>query len=147
MQLPKYNQGAGAPDIKDGLQMFRFDGIEVKNHPEWAGNGNFASSKNDNGDRVHFYFTYLTKKGEVVYKEGDPVELDIATSTSTGPKSSFFALYSGICTPAELAAWQKGALSDEDAEAQVGRAIHAKVIHKENGWPTIESVVGLVEED
>lgn len=146
--VPKFSQGAGAPEVKDGLHLLRFDGMDVVEHEDWAVERN-KFGKPDDGRRVHFYFTLLNKKGEVVYAEGDPVELENnnARPEATGERSTFYALYSGICTPAELEAFKGNTLTEEQAAAQVGRVVHGKVEHTEKGWPFVSQVIGIAEED
>ena len=146
MQLPKYNQGAGAPDVKPGLQRLRFDGLELKEHDDWAGTDRYGHP--DNGKRFHFAFTLLDKKGAEVYGEdGDPVMLEALTRTATGEKSGFFAIFGGIATPSEIESFKTDTLTEKQSDAMLGREVHAKVaLREKNNWPFVESVIGPVED-
>ena len=145
--LPVAKKGAGAPEIDDGLALWRFDDLVLKPHPDWAGVDQFG--KDDDGQRFHFIGTVVEPDGSTVYSvvggdnTGDPLELEAMTRTATGEKSNFRAILSGILTPAELTAWD-GATEEEpfDGSAAQGRVINVKVAHNKSKWPYIGATIG-----
>lgn len=145
--LPVAKKGAGAPDVEDGLALWRFDDLKLKEHPDWAGTDKFG--KDDDGQRYHFEGTILSESGEVIYATvageptGDPLELEATTRTATGEKSNFRAILAGILTAAELAAWD-AATEDApfDGAAAQGRVINIKVEHNKGGWPFVAQTIG-----
>ena len=143
MQLPKYNVGGSAPKVEDGLTLLRFDDLQLKDHPDWAGTDKFAHA--DDGKRFHFMFTKLDEDRAVEYdNNNDPIEIDILTRTATGEKSNFFGVMSHILTPAELVIFQSG--EDTDWSYLTGRVVHGNITHNEKGWPQIEAIVGIAKE-
>jgi hypothetical protein len=135
----KKTVGAGAPEIEDGLGLFRFDGIQLVNHKDWATESdNFG--KPDNGDRLHFNVTALDgETGAVLWKnDGDPLEIETLTRVAFGEKSNAYALLKGILTKAELALLDdpEGSL---DSDALMGRPVQGIVAHGKSGWPYIDS--------
>ena len=142
--LPTKNSGAGAPPVEDGLALARFDDLQLKEHPDWAGTDKFG--KEDDGRRYHFLFTLVDDAHEVVYNEGDPIELESMTRTATGERSNFYANITGLLTAAELA--QYNAATPEapfDASFLPGRVYNVKVAHNNNGWPFIEQIIGVAK--
>ena len=145
--LPVAKKGAGAPNIKDGLALLRFEDLRLREHPDWAGTDQFGNE--DDGQRFHFMFAFSAdgKTKEVVYNEdGDPEIVEATTRTATGKKSNFRAILSGILTPAELAAWD--AQTEEkpaDFSAVPGRWLHAKIVHNKSDWPQVDSIVGIAD--
>ena len=145
--LPTKNKGQGAPDIEDGLAVLRFDDLRLVEHPDWAGTDKYGHD--DDGTRYHFDFTVMSEDGsEVVYATvegvptGDPLELDATTRTSTGEKSNFYAILSGILTAAELKQWDD-ATEDApfDGSHLQGRLVHGKVEHNKKGWPFVAQTI------
>lgn len=145
--IPTANAGGDAPQVDDGLALVRFDGLELRNHPDWAGTDKFG--KADNGDRFHFLFTLMASLDEVQYdpeSEGDPIELDALTRTATGERSNFAALMGGILKPAEFAAWQAATAAEPfDGTVALGRVLNAKIAHSKKGWPFVESIIGIAK--
>lgn len=145
--LPTFNTGAGAPEVEDGLALWRFDDLLLKEHPDWAGTDKFG--KEDDGKRYHFVGTLMASKTEVAYdpnSEGDPIELEATTRTATGEKSNFFAYMSGLLTAKELAAYQAATADDPfDGSALPGRIYNVKIAHNKKGWPFIETIIGVAK--
>lgn len=142
--LPAFNAGAGAPEVEDGLALARFDDLVLKEHPDWAGTDKFG--KEDDGSRFHFIFTLVDDDHDVIYADGDPIELEAMTRTATGEKSNFFAILSGLLTSPELAAYQASTAEDPfDGSKLPGRIVNVKIAHNKKGWPLIDSVIGVAK--
>lgn len=146
--IPSPSAGAGAPEVEDGLAIVRFEDIRERFVEDFVTEkDNYG--KPDDGHRLDFIFTLLTADHEVVYEEGDPVELRQAKACkpgSTGPKSNFREVLSGILTPKELAAWEASTPEDPfDGSAIQGRILNVKISHNKRGWPEVETVIGPVK--
>jgi hypothetical protein len=86
----------------------------------------------------------MSSDGAVVYSpDGDPVELDALTRRATGERSGAYALFSGIATPVELAAYKAGTLTAEMAQGMIGRLVNGKIAHSKKGWPQVEQIIGI----
>lgn len=144
--LPGYNTGAGAPPVEDGLGLARFDDLELRDHPDWAKESDKFGNPDD-GRRFHFMFTLVDEAHAVVYHEDDPIEVEATTRTSTGEKSNFYALMTGLLTAKELAAWKAATPDDPfDGEVIKGRIYNVKFAHNEkSGWPYVEQVIGVAK--
>jgi hypothetical protein len=145
--LPVAKKGAGAPEVEDGLALWRFDDLILKEHEDWAGTDQYGHE--DDGQRFHFVGTIVDTDGAEEYaiidgeNSGDPLELEAVTRTATGEKSNFRKILSGILTAAELKAWDE-ATEDApfDGSAAQRRIINVKIGHSKKGWPFIESTIG-----
>lgn len=137
--LPAANKGSGAPTIEDGLCLLRFDDLVAKAHDDWATDKD-KFGKPDDGQRFHFSFTLVDASRQVVYEEGEPIEVEAVTRTATGSKSNFAAILKGILTPQEFALWE--ADQPFDGSKLQGRIINASIGHNKSGWPQVESTLG-----
>jgi hypothetical protein len=146
--LPTYNTGGNAPEVEDGLALWRFDDLVLKAHPDWATESD-KFGKPDDGQRYHFIGTLVDEDGAVIYdpnSEGDPIELEAVTRTATGEKSNFFAMMSGLLTAKELAAYQAATPDDPfDGSALPGRVYNIKVGHSSKKWPLVEQIIGIAK--
>jgi hypothetical protein len=131
---------ANAPNIEAGLYDARWDGVEQISHPDWAGKGKFGK---DDGERFHWSFTLLDSDGDVIYEDGDPVELEAVTNINMNVLSKTVPRGVGylkaLMTPEEFAAFVAG--GPVVASNLVGRKVQLQVIIKDNGWPAIENVL------
>lgn len=142
--LPAKSAGAGAPQVEDGLAILRFDDLTKISHPDWAGTDTFGHA--DDGERYHFQFTLLDEAHAVQYTDGDPIELEAMTRTSTGEKSNFFAYLSAMLTPAELAQYNEATADNPfDGSMLQGRVLNAKIVHNKKGWPQIDAIIGIAK--
>lgn len=127
-------KSAEAPDVEGGLYDAKFNGVTVRR---------FEGGQYGDGDRYVWSFVLLDDDGDVMYDEGDPVEVDGLTSTSTNvlskttPKAVRFL--KALMTPAEFAAFEGGEGIDEDS--LIGRVVQVDVAIRDNGWPTISNVL------
>lgn len=144
--LPTKNAGS-APEVEDGLALWRFDDLKLKEHPDWAGTDKFG--KDDDGNRYHFEGTLVDEDHAVIYdpkSEGDPIELESTTRTATGERSNFYANIEGLLTPQELAAYNAATPEEPfDASGLPGRVYNVKIAHNKNGWPYIEQIIGIAK--
>lgn len=131
--------GAGAPDVADGLQKGVFVGISEESHPDWAGTDKFG--KEDTGDRWRFAFNLVDEDGDILYEEGDPIEVDALTRTTVGKKSAAYAILKGIMTAAELAIVD--AQEPFDGTTLEGRKVMVVIEHNDKGWPKVVQVVAM----
>jgi hypothetical protein len=128
------SKAADAPDIEAGFYDARFDGIDKK----FIKGGQFGD-----GDRFEWAMTLLDDEGEVLYFEGEPVELTGLTSlsmnvvSSTVPKAVKYL--KALMTPQEFAAFEAG--EGIEPKALLGRVVQAEVAIKDNGWPTIVNIL------
>jgi hypothetical protein len=128
------SKSADAPDIEAGIYDARCDGVAVK----FITGGQFGD-----GDRFEWAFTLLDDEGEVLYDDGDPVEITGLTSTSlntmskTTPRAVRYL--KALLTPAEYAAFEAGEGIDE--KSIVGKKVQVEVSIKDNGWPSIAGVL------
>lgn len=140
--LPKANAGADMPEIEDGLKPALFIDLIQKSHPDWATKEGETDrfGKVDDGERYHFVFVLVADDESVLYDGGDPLEVEAVTNTSTGEKSNFAKILSGILTKTELAAWQ----NDEpfDGEKLIRRPVTVNIAHGKDGkgWPKVDAV-------
>lgn len=145
--LPAMSQG-NPPPVDDGLALVRLDAIEIRDHEDWAGTDSFGNA--DDGKRIHFVTTLLDEKGAPVYdpadESGDPITLEKMTRTATGKKSNFRAQIAAILTKAEFAQYEAATKEEPwDASVIIGRVYNVQVSHNKNGWPQIETFIGLAK--
>lgn len=144
--LPK-KAASGAPQVEDGLALWRFDDLVLREHPDWAGKDNYGND--DDGQRYHFVGTLVDEDHAVIYdpkSEGDPIELESTTRTATGQRSNFYANITGLLTPKELAAYDASTPEDPfDASDLPGRVYNVKIAHNKNDWPFIEQIIGIAK--
>lgn len=128
------SKSADAPDIEAGVYDARFDGVEVK----FIKGGQFGD-----GDRFEWAFTLLDDDGSVLYDDGEAVEISGLTSTSTNTTSQTtpraVRYLKALMTPVEFASFEAG--EGVPADELIGRTCQVEVGIKENGWPTINSVL------
>lgn len=145
MNLPAMTKG-NPPPVEEGLAKVRLDEIVTKDHPDWAGTD--AYGKADDGRRVHFIGTLVDDTGAPVYDpnddSGDPITLERMTRTATGKKSGYREQITAIMTKAEFAAYEAVEPGEQfDASVIFGRVYDVKVVKNKNGWPQIETFIGL----
>jgi len=129
---------AGAPKVEAGLQPARFDGFAYTEHPDWAGDGKFGY---DDGKRLTWSFTLTDEAGEVLYEDGDPVEIEVHNSVNLNTKSdkSKNAIWLKNISPEAFAAIDAGKGYQSDKLAGLPCTLLLSV--KDNGWPKVESVL------
>lgn len=128
------SKAADAPDIEGGVYDARFDGVETK----FITGGQYGD-----GDRFEWAFTLLDDDGDVMYEEGEAIEVTGLTSTSTNITSKTqpraVRYLKALMTAGEFAAFEAGEGIDEDK--LLGRTVQVEVAIKDNGWPTIGNVL------
>ena len=139
--LPPKNTGAGAPEVEDGLALARFDDLQLREHEKWAGTDQYGNA--DDGRRYHFLFTLVDDAHEVMYQDGDPIELESLTRTATGERSNFYANITGLLDAKELAAYNAATADDPwDGSSLPGTVYNVKIAHNKGGWPFVEQIIG-----
>lgn len=144
--FPAPTAGAGAPDVEDGLALWRFDDIRLVEHEDWAVERDNYGNKDD-GRRYHFIGT-LVDAGheEIVGDDGDPIELERLTRTATGKRSGFRAVMEGLLSPAEFQSFLTATTDAPFDGAKVrGRVYNIKVSHSTGGWPHVEDIIGVAK--
>jgi hypothetical protein len=142
--FPTEGAGSGAPQVDDGLALWRLDDIQVEVHEQWAVDKD-QYGRPDDGRRIHFIGTLMDSKTEEHFGEdGDPVQLEKLTRPSTGPRSGTAAVMEGLLTPVEFKAWQAAVAAKQpyNNAAAKGRVYNVKIKHSQGGWPQIEDVIG-----
>jgi hypothetical protein len=128
------SKSADAPDIEAGMYDARFDGVAVK----FITGGQYGD-----GDRFEWAFTLLDDEGAVLYEDGDPIEINGLTSTSTNVLSKTtpraVRYLKALMSAAEFGAFEAGEGIDE--KALLGRTVQVEVAIKDSGWPTIANVL------
>ena len=129
---------ASAPNVEGGLVPARFDGFSQQSHPDWAGPGKFGY---DDGERLHWAFTLTTDAGEVIYDEGDAIEVEAINGVNLNTKSdkSKNAQWLKNLSPEAFAAVDAG--KGFDADKLVGLPCMLLLEIKENGWPKVVNVL------
>jgi hypothetical protein len=134
LTLAGTSRAADAPNIEGGIYDARFEGVSTK----FITGGQFGD-----GERFEWAFTLLDDAGDPLYDDGDTIEVTGLTSLSTNVASKTqpraVRYLKAIMTPAEFASFSAG--EGVDAEALVGRVVQVEVGIKDNGWPTIASVL------
>jgi hypothetical protein len=141
--FPTPNGASSAPQVEDGLALWRFDDIRLVEHEDWAVDRDAYGNKDD-GRRYHFVGTLMEDKTTPVYGEdGDPVELEKLTRTATGKRSGFRAVMEGLLTPAEFERFLNStAEAPFNGAAIRGRVYNIKVGHSKSDWPHVEDIIG-----
>ena len=128
------SKAADAPEVEPGVYDARFDGVESK----FITGGQYGD-----GNRFEWSFTLLDDDGDVMYDEGEPLEVTGLTSESTNILSKTtpraVRYLKALMTPAEFATFSAGEGVDESA--LIGRVAQIEVSVKENGWPSIANVL------
>lgn len=128
------SKAADAPDIEAGLYDARFDGVTTK----YVEGGQFGD-----GERFVWAFTLLDDDGAVIYDDGEPVEVDGLTSMSTNilskttPKAVRYL--KALMTAEEFSDFTEG--KGISAESLIGRTAQVDVAIRDNGWPSIATVL------
>jgi hypothetical protein len=127
-------KSADAPNVDAGIYDGRFDGVSTK----FVEGGQFGD-----GERLVWAFTLLDDDGNVLYDDGDPIEVDGLTSMSTNvlskttPKAVRYL--KSLMTAAEFAAFSEG--KGVSADELVGRVVQVEVAIRDSGWPTVANVL------
>lgn len=144
--FPTPSAGSAAPEVEDGLALWRFDDIRLVEHTDWAVERDNYGNKDD-GRRYHFVGTLMeSKTEEKIGDDGDPIELERLTRTATGKRSGFRAVMEGLLTPAEFQQFL-AATADApfDGSKVRGRVYNIKVGHSSSGWPNVEDIIGIAK--
>lgn len=144
--FPTPTAGAGAPNVEDGLALWRFDDIRLVEHEDWAVDKDQYGNKDD-GRRFHFVGTLMESKTEEKYGEdGDPIELEKLTRTATGKRSGFRAVMEGLLSPKEFEQFLAATADSPFNGSQVrGRVYNVKIKHSTSGWPQIDDIIGVAK--
>lgn len=128
------SKAADAPDIEAGFYDAKFDGVSTK----FVEGGAYGD-----GDRFVWAFTLLDDDGEVMYEEGEPIEVDGLTSKSTNVLSKTepraVRYLKALLTTEEFNAFKDG--KGFDSEALVGRVVQVDIAIRDSGWPTVANVL------
>lgn len=134
------SKAAEAPDIEAGLYDASFTGVESKR----VKGGQFTKDTVNGDPKLEWGFDLLDDDGEVIYEDGDPVNVTKLTgggfniASKTTPAEVL--ILKALCTPAEFAAFENGEGSPDEADL-IGRKVQVEVFVKENGWPGIDKVI------
>jgi len=138
----KFNapQGAGAPEVEDGLNQFKFIDMIVEDHDDWAVESD-KFGKKDDGQRWAFLFALLDEDGDEVFDvdTGEPIIIKTLTRVAIGDKSNAYALLTGMMSPAEKSAFDSQPAGLKDAEFLSNRRVYGIVEHSAKGWPNVAS--------
>jgi len=135
--LTAITKSADAPDVEAGFYDARFEGVSKK----FIEGGIYGD-----GDRYIWLFTLLDDDGEVLYDEKtrDPIQVDHMTSLSlnknskTKPKA--LRVMNALMGDAAYTEWVDGE-SALDTDALIGRIVQVELYLRENGWPSIASIL------
>lgn len=141
--FPTATSGSAAPEVEDGLALWRFDDIRLVEHEDWAVDRDNYGNKDD-GRRYHFVGTLMDSKTDPKYGEdGDPIELEKLTRTATGKRSGFRSVMEGLLTPKEFEQFLAATPENPFNGAAIrGTVYNVKVGHSDGGWPRIEDIIG-----
>lgn len=140
LKVAATSKSAEAPDIDAGMYDARFEGVIAK-----------ELEKSQFDPEVYVWtFTLFeanpdTGKVEPIYMEDDPEPLtvDRITSRSTNTKSKTepgaVKVLKALMSDEEFTAFVNEEESDTDD--LIGRMVQVQVVIKENGWPTVETVL------
>lgn len=144
--FPTPNAAGAAPDVEDGLALWRFDDIRLIQHDDWAAEKDQYGNPDD-GRRYHFVGTLMESKTKEVFgDDGDPIELEKLTRTATGKRSGFRAVMEGLLSPKEFEAFLAAtAEAPFNGQAVRGRVYNVKIKHSNSGWPQIEDIIGVAK--
>lgn len=144
--FPTPTAGAGAPQVDDGLALWRFDDIKLVTHEDWAVEKD-QFGKADDGRRYHFVGTVMEDlKTPKFGDDGDPIEIERLTRTATGKRSNFREVMESLLTPQEFQAFLAATPdSPFDGSKVRGRVYNIKVGHSSSGWPQVEDIIGVAK--
>ena len=132
-------KAAEAPDIEAGIYDARFDGTEQK----LIKGGQYTRDTVNGDPKLEWAFTLLDDDDDVMYDDGDPVEVTKLTgvgfniAAKTVPQE--LRVLKALCTAAEYAAFEAGQGTKE--EDLIGRIVQVEVFVKDNGWPGVGNVL------
>jgi len=137
---------ASAPKVDDGLALWRFNDVQLRQHDDWAVDKDQYGNPDD-GRRFHFIGTLVDADHDPIYgDDGDPIEIDKLTRTATGKRSGFRAVMEGLLTPQEFQAFLAStAEAPFNATSVRGRVYNIKVGHSGSGWPNVSDIIGVAK--
>ena len=139
------SKAAEAPNVEEGM----FDAILIGVTAKRVKGGQYTRDTERGDPKLEWGFNLLDEDGNVVYDDGDPVEVSKLTGTGFNIASKTVPqevrMLKALLTKAELAAFEAGEGTPDDAvqapEGLLGRKVQVEVFVKENGWPGIGNVV------
>jgi hypothetical protein len=139
------SKAAEAPDIDEAM----YDGILIRVAEKRVKGGQYTKDTENGDPKLEWTFTPLDDEGNVLYDDGDPIEVSKLTgvgfniASKTVPQE--VRMLKALLTKAEYAAFEAGDGTPDDAvdapEGLLGRKAQIEVFVKENGWPGIGNVV------
>lgn len=127
-------KSADAPNVEADIYDAQFNGVSTK----FVEGGQYGD-----GERFVWAFTLLDEDGDVLYDEGEPIEVDGLTSMSTNTTSKTqpkaVRYLKALLTKDEFAQFESG--EGFAADDLVGRVVQVEVAIRDSGWPTIVNVL------
>lgn len=138
-------KAAEAPDIEEAM----YDGILVRVESKNVKGGMYTKNTKDGDPKLEWVFNPLDDEGNVMYDDGDPIEVSKLTgvgfniASKTVPQE--VRMLKALLTKAEYSEFENGNGTPDDAEEApeglLGRKAQLEVFVKENGWPGVGNVV------
>lgn len=144
-----YDGTASTPEIPD-IELGLYDGTLVGVDAIYMEGGQYGEgfvTEDENGNKVNrFRWTFGLKDedGNVLYDEGDAIEVDTLTGLQFFAKaknpSKQVRIMKALLTPAEFAAWAEGE-SAPGLKELIGRPAQIDVTENGKGYPTVGNVL------
>jgi len=133
------SKAAEAPDIEAGIYDLRFDGTTKTS----LKTGQYVKDTVNGDPKLEWHFTVLDEDGEVIYDDGDPVEVQTLTGVRFNITSKVVPgevkVLKAILTPAEFTSFMDGNGTEEDK--LLGRVVQGEIFVKENGWLGLTNII------
>lgn len=144
-QFVATSKAAEAPHIEDAM----YDGILIAVESKRIKGGQYTKDTVNGDPKLEWNFRLLDENGDVLFDDGDAVEVGKLTGTGFNIASKTVPqevrVLKALLTKAEYAAFENGEGTPDDAveapEGLLGRKVQLEVFTKESGWPGIGNVV------